>query len=153
MLAAPRRNVKMVDLKRVGELNQALLALHFAFREVIEEPDKILAKRGLGRVHHRVLFFIAQSPGLRVGELVAALAVSKQALHQPLQQLVRAGLVAAAPSPASGRVKLLRLTPAGAALEDRLSGIQRARFAAAFAAAGITAEKGWRAVMRELARR
>ena len=125
--------------------------LFFAFRALTAEPDRILAERGLSRVHHRVLYFVARDPGVRVGALVAALGVSKQALHGPLRELLRAGLVAASVPPGNRRAKELRLTPEGARLERRLTGAQRRRFARAFDAAGIDAERGWREIMRRLA--
>ncbi len=49
------------------------------------------------------------------------------------------------------RVKRLALTEAGHKLEGRLAAQQRQAFAAAFTAAGPEAERGWRAVMTELA--
>jgi DNA-binding MarR family transcriptional regulator len=133
------------------ELNQAMGLLQFAFRKVVEEPDRILAKRGLGRVHHRVLYFIARNRRLSVGDLLRVLAVSKQALHGPLQQLVRSGLVLAEPAPGNRRIKLLRLTKEGAALEDRVSASQRSQFARAFERAGKARTAGWRGVMEALA--
>ncbi len=125
--------------------------LFFAFRALTAEPDRVLSERGLGRVHHRILYFIARSPGVRVGGLLATLGVSKQALNGPLQELVRQALVAARVPPENRRAKELRLTPAGARLERRLTGLQRRRFGRAFASAGAAAEAGWREVMRKLA--
>jgi DNA-binding MarR family transcriptional regulator len=125
--------------------------LFFAFRALTAEPDRILAERGLSRVHHRVLYFVARDPGVRVGALVAALGVSKQALHGPLRELLRAGLVAASVPPGNRRAKELRLTPEGTRLEGRLTGAQRRRFARAFGEAGTDAERGWREIMRRLA--
>src|SRR5512138_160549 len=113
--------------------------LFFAFRALTAEPDRILAERGLGRVHHRVLYFVARDPGVRVGALVAALGVTKQALHGPLRELLRARLVAASVPPGNRRAKELRLTPEGARLERRLTGAQRKRFERAFEAAGADA--------------
>jgi DNA-binding MarR family transcriptional regulator len=133
--------------------SEPLALLHFAFRAVVKGPDELLARRGLGRVHHRLLFFIARSPGGTVGELHATLQISKQALHGPLQALVRAKLVAARPEPTNRRLRRLTLTPAGAALEARLSGAQRALFTAVFRRVGPRAADGWRQVMRALAER
>ncbi|HEY3595156.1 MAG TPA: helix-turn-helix domain-containing protein, partial [Polyangiaceae bacterium] len=71
---------------RKRELDLALALMYFAFRKMIEEPDRLLELRGLGRVHHRVLFFVTRRPGLSVGELLSILAVSKQSLHEPMQK-------------------------------------------------------------------
>jgi DNA-binding MarR family transcriptional regulator len=125
--------------------------LFFAFRALTAEPDRILAERGLGRVHHRVLYFVARSPGVRVGGLLATLGVSKQAMHGPLRDLLRAGLVVAATAAGNRRTKELRLTPEGERLERRLTGAQRRRFARAFRGAGTGAEEGWREIMARLA--
>ena len=124
--------------------------LFFAFRALTAEPDRILSERGLSRVHHRVLYFVARAPGLRVGELIATLGVSKQALNRPLRELVRLGLVEVSTPPHNRRARELRLASAGARLERRLTAAQRQRFARAFSAAGAEAERGWREVMRRL---
>jgi DNA-binding MarR family transcriptional regulator len=145
---APRR-----DFARLAEStgpSEPLALMHFAFRAVVKGPDEILARRGLGRVHHRVLFLIARFPGCTVGELHATLGVTKQALHGPLQALARAKLVVARPEPTNRRLRRLTLTATGAALETRLSGAQRAMFASAFRRAGPAAAAGWRQVMRAL---
>lgn len=131
--------------------SEPLALLHFAFRAVVAEPDARLAELGLSRVHHRLLFFVAQSPELHVAELAQTLAVSKQALHRPLQQLLRLKLVTSRRSERDGRERHLRLTLAGFRLERRLSGHQRRLFRAAFRAAGPAAARGWATVMRELA--
>ncbi len=134
-------------------LDDAPALLFFAFRALTAEPDRILAERGFGRVHHRILYFIARSPGARVGDLLATLGVSKQALNRPLQELIQRRLVEARVPPANRRTKELRLSTAGARLERRLTGSQRRRFRRAFADCGGAAEAGWREVMRRLAGR
>lgn len=140
----------MID-QSVASPDDAPGLLFFAFRALTAEPDRMLAERGLGRVHHRILYFVARSPGVRVGGLLATLGVSKQALHGPLRDLVRAGLVEASVPPGNRRAKELALTPAGERLERRLTGAQRRRFARAFGGAGAAAERGWREIMRRLA--
>jgi DNA-binding MarR family transcriptional regulator len=139
----------VIDLSR-DDLDEALELLHFAFRAVVAGPDRELAKLGLGRVHHRVLYFIGRAPDLRVGDLLRVLDVTKQALNAPLRKLERLGLVRRRSDPANRRVKRLALTRKGAALEARLSGAQRRDFARAFRKAGPTARRGWREVMTVL---
>lgn len=131
--------------------NEPLELLHFAFRAVVAEPDARLAELGLARVHHRLLFFVAQRPDVCVLDLARTLGVSKQALHRPLQQLLRLKLVASRQSERDRRERHLRLTAAGVQLERRLSGHQRRLFRAAFRDAGPLAASGWAAVMRALA--
>ena len=141
--------VNQLDL---SPLDEALALLHFGFRAVVAEPDRILARRGLGRLHHRILFFVARQPGLRVSELLALLGISKQALHGPMRQLVARDLVHSRVDPQSRRSRCLRLSRSGTALETKLSSIQRELFAQAFAAAGPQAERGFRAVFAEIIR-
>ncbi|WP_242392978.1 MarR family winged helix-turn-helix transcriptional regulator [Anaeromyxobacter oryzisoli] len=137
----------MIDRKTADALDDALALLFYGFRGVTAEPDRMLAERGLSRVHHRILYFVRRNPGLGPGDLVRILRVSKQALARPLKDLLVGGLVAAAPVPENRRRKALRLTPSGARLERRLSGSQRRRFASVFGVAGGDAAEGWRSVM------
>ena len=132
-------------------LNEAWRVMHFALRAVIAEPDRILATRGLTRMHHRILFFVAHSPGMSVGELQSTLDVTKQALNAPLRQLQTQGLIELVKADHDARVREIRLTADGVALEAKLTGEQEKLFADAFAKAGEKAHDGWRAVMRELA--
>jgi DNA-binding MarR family transcriptional regulator len=149
-----KNNVNNVDADSTHPDDAHYVAIelfHFAFRAFTARPDEILGELGLGRVHHRVLYFVARSPGLRVSDLLATLNVSKQALHGPLRQLLEADLVTATADATDGRVRRLSLSKKGAALEQRLSRTQREILAKAFAARGTKAETGWREVMNELA--
>jgi DNA-binding MarR family transcriptional regulator len=142
----------MVDLTRQNELNNAIELMHFGYRAMTAEPDQILARLGLGRVHHRILYFVARLPGAGVNQLLRTLQVSKQALNAPLRDLYARKLIAYERSIRDARVKELTLTSAGARLERRLSALQRRQFTAIFAVTGSRAELGWKSVMGELAR-
>src|SRR5512142_1129407 len=131
MRTEPTRNVNMIDLN-ARELDQAQELLFFAFRGLTAEPDRILAERGLSRVHHRILYFVRRNPGLGPGDLLRILRVSKQALARPLRDLAARGLLRGEPVPESRRRKRLGLTPAGVRFERRISEMQRRRFAEAF---------------------
>jgi len=133
--------------------DEAIELIFFAWRELVAEPDRLLARRGLGRVHHRILYCIARGPGITIGGLCRVLGVSKQAVHQPLAALIDDGLVARTVEPTNRRVRKLSLTSRGVQLEQRLAAVQRVRFERAFRAAGPTAEAHWREVMRLLAER
>ena len=144
----------MLDQKttpRDAELFEAIELFFFAFRAFTARPDEILAERGLARLHHRILYFVARRPGQRVSDLLATLGVSKQALHAPLKQLVEIGLVVVEADASDGRARCLSLTAEGAELEARLSQTQRALLARVFAGQGAAAELAWRQVMQELA--
>lgn len=132
---------------RTSELNQALESLHFAFRAVVARPDAMLAERGLSRVHHRILYFIAHRDQLSVNDLLKVLGITKQSLNGPLRQLFELELVTAVPDPMDGRIKRLKLTKEGSQLEKALSGDQRRRFKRVFAQVGPDAEMAWRKVM------
>jgi DNA-binding MarR family transcriptional regulator len=142
----------MVDPVRQEELRGAIELLYFAYRGFTDRPDRILEKRGLSRVHHRILYFIGRRPEVSVRGLLELLAVSKQALNAPLRQLIEMGLVRADADAADRRVKKLRLTAEGRRLEAELTGAQMRHLQAAFDRLGADPERGWRAVMAELAR-
>lgn len=133
-------------------LREAIELLYFSYRAFTSGPDQILARRGLNRVHHRILYFVNKSPGTSVNELLQVLRISKQALHMPLRQLVSMGLVSNRKSDLDGRVRQLRLTGEGRRLERRLTGTQQLQLQSVFDSAGSKAQKGWREVMALLAR-
>lgn len=137
--------------EREAELFAAIELFFFAFRAFTAKPDAILAERGLARLHHRILYFVARRPGQRVSDLLATLGVSKQALHGPLKQLVELGLVQVAADASDGRARCLSLSAEGGGLEARLSQTQRALMAQVFASQGEAAEAAWRQVMAGLA--
>lgn len=133
--------------------DEAIELVYFAHRELVTEPDRLLARRGLGRVHHRIIYCIARRPGIPIGGLCRVLGVTKQAVHQPLATLIDAGVVARTVDPTNRRIRNLRLSARGVRLEQRLAAVQRRRFETAFRAAGHDAVASWRAVMRLLAAR
>lgn len=111
----------MPDLKNHAVQQQAMMeAFFFAYQAFTTKPDEMLARRGLGRVHHRVLFFIARYPGLSVKELLALLGVTKQALNIPLRQLLEMNLIGSATADDDKR-KRLGLTAEGVRLKGAAS--------------------------------
>lgn len=145
----------MVDLKsganplflREEELRRGIEMMFYAYREFTSEPDRILAEIGFGRAHHRAIYFIGRYPGITVSELLGILRITKQSLSRVLSQLLEQGYVVQARGKRDQRQRLLTLTEEGRALEKRLSDSQRARFAAAYKAAGAEAVAGFRAVL------
>lgn len=143
----------MVDLDDPAlsdDLHEAIEQFYFAYRGFTDRPDRILERRGLGRVHHRILYFIGRRPDVSVRGLLDLLAVSKQALNAPLRQLIEMGLVGAEAGALDRRVKNLRLTALGRKLEAELTEAQTRHLRAAFDRAGPAAQAGWTAVMAEL---
>jgi DNA-binding MarR family transcriptional regulator len=151
-LAAKSREKASPTAAEKDRLIEAWRVMHYALRAVIAEPDRMLAKRGLTRVHHRILFFLARDPGLSVGALQTTLDVTKQALNTPLKQLREQGLIEFAKADHDARVRELELTEDGRALEDKLTGEQLRMFAEAFESAGDAAASGWFEVMAVLAK-
>lgn len=143
----------MVDLNKKSQkkLNDALEVLHFAFRALTAHPDEYLLTLGYSRVHHRVLYFIGRYPDSSINELLAIMKFSKQYLHRPLKRLIEDGYIKVAQDEDDKRIKRLRLSSRGTALEKKLTGEQREQLAEVFRRAGPQAEAGWRKVMKFLA--
>lgn len=135
---------------RQAQLREAIELFYFGYRAFTARPDRILARRGLGRVHHRILYFVGRAPGIAVSALLATLGVSKQALNAPLRRLIEAGLVTARPAAHDRRIRQLRLTAEGERLEAQLTGTQMRELHAAFAAVGAGAENHWRETMKRI---
>lgn len=129
----------------------AIELLYFAYRGFVAGPDRLLAARGLGRAHHRILFFAARLERPTVGDLLRTLVVSKQALNGPLRELRAQRLVDVERDPDDARVRRLRLTAEGRRLEARLTRLQRRTLAGVFAAGSAAERDGWEATMRRLA--
>lgn len=140
----------MIDRNREAALREAIELIFFSYRAFTARPDAILRRRGLSRVHHRILYFVGREPGLGVNALLETLGVSKQALNAPLRRLVELDLVESRAAPDDGRRRELRLTAEGERLERQLTGTQMEQLAAVLDASGRTAEAGWRAVMARM---
>lgn len=140
----------MIDQKNQRKLEESIELFFFAYRAFTSHPDRMLAQRGLSRVHHRILHFVGRNPQIAVNALLGILGVSKQALNAPLRQLIEMQLVAVDVAEHDRRVKQLSLTATGKELEAQLTGTQMQHLAAVFAAAGPAAQEGWRAVMRTI---
>jgi DNA-binding MarR family transcriptional regulator len=145
----------MLDLQagREEKLREAIELFYFAYRAFTNGPEHILEERGLGRVHHRILYFVGRNPRIAVNALLEILDVSKQALHAPLRQLVEGQLVVMQADEEDRRFKRLSLTSEGKKLEARLTGAQMKLLSAVFTATGSRAHVGWKTVMRDLPRR
>lgn len=141
----------MLDLKNPTSQQQAMEAFFFGYQAFTAKADEMLERRGLGRVHQRIVFFIARYPNLSVKELLAVLGVSKQALNMPLRQLMEMRLVDSLPSETDKRMRLLQLTEEGARLEQALRREQVKLLERVFAEAGEAAVNGWMTVNQALA--
>jgi DNA-binding MarR family transcriptional regulator len=138
---------------RDEDLRQGLDMLFFAWRDLAAEADATLAKEGLGRAHHRALYFIGRNPGLSVSELMAILGITKQSLGRVLKDLAAKALVRQTVGSDDRRERRLALSEAGQALEQALTAPQRALMANAYRAAGADAVSGFRTVLTGLRKR
>ncbi|HEX9808663.1 MAG TPA: MarR family transcriptional regulator [Alphaproteobacteria bacterium] len=145
----------MADLKpgfnplflREEDLREGMELLFFAYRDFIEEADHVLARLGLGRAHHRALYFIGRHPGITVSELLRVLRVTKQSLSRVLADLAAREMVVHKPGLRDRRRRHLALTPKGMEIERELAERQRARLARAYREAGAEAVGGFRKVL------
>ncbi len=130
---------------REGEVRRGVELLYFGYTRLTRSIDDHLAKNGLGRAHHRALYFIARQPDLTVSDLLAYLAITKQSLGRVVTDLIDRGYVVTQTGKADRRQKLLRLTAQGAVFEGQLFEALRAKLASAYAAAGQESVTGfWR---------
>lgn len=140
----------MLDLKNQTSQQAAMEAFFFGYQAFTAKADEMLERRGLSRVHQRIVFFIARYPALNVKQLLELLGVSKQALNMPLRQLQEMHLVDSIASDTDKRKRLLHLTEEGQHFEHALRREQVKLLQRAFAEAGEDAVNGWLAVNKAL---
>ncbi|RVT81946.1 MarR family transcriptional regulator [Rhodobacteraceae bacterium CCMM004] len=133
-----------------AQLRKGIEAMFFAYRGFTADPDRILARHGYGRAHHRAVHFINRWPGTTVNNLLSILGVTKQSLNRVLRTLIDDGLVESRVGTRDKRERNLYLTADGAALERALSDAQRARMRAAYRQAGPEAVAGFREVLEAM---
>ncbi len=135
---------------REAEIRRGIELLYFGYTNMVRGADDMLAHHGLGRAHHRALYFIARRPGMPVGDLLALLNITKQSLSRVLADLQARELVVQRVGQRDRRQRLLDLTPAGQALEAALFEELRTGMAGAYAQAGQNAVTGFWAVLTGL---
>jgi DNA-binding MarR family transcriptional regulator len=112
--------------------------LYFGYSHLTRAIDSRLSTQGLGRAHHRALYFIARQPGLNVSALLRLLNITKQSLARVINDLAERDLVESQPGRADRRQRHLALTDAGIQLEHSLFQDLRSKLGAAYD--GATAE-------------
>lgn len=125
--------------------------MYYGWRGMTLEADAFLAKQGLSRPHHRILYVVARRPDIAIGSLIEILGISKQALNRPLNLLLERKLLMSRRSPAQHRSKLLRLTATGQRIERNASDHERKVLREAFDRVGATGAAAWMAVMEAIA--
>ncbi|OAF17605.1 MarR family winged helix-turn-helix transcriptional regulator [Bradyrhizobium neotropicale] len=139
------------SLKKLHDLDAALELMYYGWRGMTLEADEYLAKLGLSRPHHRILYVVARRPDIAIGSLLEILGISKQALNRPLNLLLERKLLTSKRSPEQHRSKLLRLTDAGQRIEKNASDHERKVLRAAFDRVGEPGAAAWMAVMETIA--
>jgi len=135
---------------RESEIRRGAELLFFGYSHLYRQTDQCLAKQGMGRAHHRALYFIARQPDLTISALLRTLGITKQSLGRVLGELNARGMVETRTGREDRRQRLLRLTPAGAKLERELFETMRTRLSAAYAAAGQESVTGFWRVLEAL---
>ncbi len=133
-----------------AELRRGIELLYFGYSHLTRTADARLDAQGLGRAHHRALYFIARQPDMPVGDLLKLLNVTKQSLNRVLNDLIGRDLVEMLVGKQDRRQRLLRLTGAGAALEAALFGDLRAAMERGYSAAGPDAIAAFWQVLEHL---
>lgn len=130
---------------REHEVRRGVELLFFGYTRLTRSIDEGLAEHGLGRAHHRALYFIARQPDLTISALLKILAITKQSLGRVLTDLAERGLLETRAGVVDRRQKLLRLTAEGIEFESQLFDALRNNLAAAYGAAGQESVTGfWR---------
>lgn len=135
---------------REPELRRGMELLYFGHSHLVRSIDAGLAEQGLGRAHHRALYFIARKPDMTVSELLSLLAITKQSLGRVLNELGERGFIEIRPGERDRRQRLLRLTDIGTKMESDLFEAAREKMSAAYNRAGHGAVAGYWAVLEGL---
>lgn len=106
--------------------------------EAIQREMTVFARRArasAGRMHpelslvsYTLLGHLETSGGRRATDLAAHYALDKSTVSRQVTALMRAGLVERRPDPEDHRVQVVRLTPAGRSVLDRVTESRRAAF-------------------------
>lgn len=133
-----------------AELRRGIELMFFAYRDFTGEADALLADYGLGRAHHRALYFIGRHPDMTVSDLLDILNITKQSLSRVLSQLIDEGYVEQREGAQDRRQRLLRLTLKGRTLEEQVNDLQSKRFAKAYRKCGVGAVDGFQRVLSQI---
>lgn len=153
-----RHHVRVADILlppkgqflRESAIRGGMDLLFFANTRHLKRADEKLASLGLGRAHHRVLYFVARRPGMSVSSLLTVLDITKQSFSRVSKELIGKALMEQRPGDRDRRQRLLQLTAAGSELERALFDELHDNVARAYAASGADAVGGFWVVMQHL---
>ncbi|WP_336967515.1 MarR family winged helix-turn-helix transcriptional regulator [Sphingobium aromaticiconvertens] len=130
---------------REDEVRRGIEMLYFGYSALMQSIEQLLEAQGLGRAHHRALYFISRKPDLTIGELLRLLSITKQSLGRVLNDLIEQGYIETQPGVRDRRQKMLRLSSTGKTLEAELFRALREKMATAYGQAGQGSVTGfWR---------
>src|SRR5210317_1784599 len=89
----PSQHIQKGLFLRKQELRKGIELLFFAYRDFTNEADELLSEIGLGRAHHRVIYFVGRKPNMTVSQLLAILKITKQSLSRVLSHLLEEGYI------------------------------------------------------------
>jgi DNA-binding MarR family transcriptional regulator len=112
------KNAKM--LYSEGDIRRGVELMYFGYSHLTRSIDAGLSEIGLGRAHHRALYFIARQPDLTVSELLRLLNITKQSLSRVMQDLSSRAFIEIVAGQNDRRQRHLRLTEGGRAMEAEL---------------------------------
>ena len=137
----------MIDQKKQEYLRKIIEAFYFGYRQFTSIADEVIEERGLNRVHHRILYFVGQNPGIGVGGLLEILQVSKQALNLPLRQLLEMQFITNEVDENDRRIRRLQLSDKGKELEMQLTQMQMSLMEDALNTSPEGSAEGWLSIM------
>lgn len=128
---------------REEEVRRGIEFLFFGHGALWRGVDARLHAAGIGRAHHRALYFIARQPRISISALFGLLGITKQSLGRVLKDLEAREFISTRPGNRDRRQKELQLTPAGKALESSLFAPLRDAMSRAYTSAGQQAVTGF----------
>ena len=144
------KNASSAQFVDEEDIRRSMELMYFSYRRFTQAADHILADHGLGRAHHRALYFIGRHPGMSVKDLLAMLEVTKQSLAGVLKTLIQNGIVESQIGYQDRRERRLSLTTVGKDLEQKVTQAQMHLLHETFISVGPKAVMGFQAVMMGL---
>jgi len=115
------RTPKATAAADLRSLRRTLELVFFVHIEMADLANQVLEQYGLGRPHHRALYFVVRRPGINVGELMSVLRITNQALSRTINQLVKMDLIEQRSSDQDRRHRCHFPTAKGVDLDRRLT--------------------------------
>ena len=75
------------------QIKDFIQLLFYAYRETFSDPKEVLSKKFFGPAHLRALNLIERHPGIRLGELMFKLKITKQSLNRVLRDLIKSKMI------------------------------------------------------------